>query len=45
VSGKLFANCKEAKTGGQADDPAVADKLYELSLKMVGLEKRAQDAQ
>jgi NAD(P)-dependent dehydrogenase (short-subunit alcohol dehydrogenase family) len=37
VSGKLFASCKEAKTGGQANDPAVADKLYELSLKMTGL--------
>jgi NAD(P)-dependent dehydrogenase (short-subunit alcohol dehydrogenase family) len=37
TTGKLFANCKEVATGGQANDPAVADKLYDLSLKMVGL--------
>jgi len=37
VSGKLFNTCREVGTGGQANDPAVADKLYELSLKMTGL--------
>jgi NAD(P)-dependent dehydrogenase (short-subunit alcohol dehydrogenase family) len=37
VTGKLFADCKEAKLTGQAADSAVADKLYDISLKMVGL--------
>lgn len=31
VTGKLFANCKETEIGGQAQDPKLVAKLWELS--------------
>lgn len=37
TSGKLFADCKEVKAGGQAADPAVVDKMWDLSFKMTKL--------
>ena len=37
MSGKLFADCKQVKAGGQATDPAVQQKLWELSAQMVNL--------
>jgi NAD(P)-dependent dehydrogenase (short-subunit alcohol dehydrogenase family) len=37
TSGKLFADCKEVKAGGQAADPASVDKMWDLSFKMTKL--------
>jgi NAD(P)-dependent dehydrogenase (short-subunit alcohol dehydrogenase family) len=34
VSGKLFADCKQVAVGGQAKDPAVQQKLWEISAKL-----------
>ena len=41
TSGKLFADCKEVKAGGQAADPAVVDKMWDLSFKMTKLNQPA----
>ena len=37
VTGKLFADCKQVKAGGQAADGVSGPKLMELSMKLAGL--------
>jgi NAD(P)-dependent dehydrogenase (short-subunit alcohol dehydrogenase family) len=41
VSGKLFADCKQVKAGGQAQDPAAVEKMWDLSVQMTKLDARA----
>jgi NAD(P)-dependent dehydrogenase (short-subunit alcohol dehydrogenase family) len=37
VSGKLFADCKEVKAGGQAADGSSQQKMWDVSTKLAGL--------
>lgn len=37
VSGKLFADCKPIKVGGQAADPAAVDKMWSVSRQLAKL--------
>lgn len=37
VSGKYFANCREARTSKAAQDDAAAARLWEISVRMTGL--------
>lgn len=37
VSGKYYSNCLEAKPSKQAQDEKLADRVWELSEKAVGL--------
>jgi NAD(P)-dependent dehydrogenase (short-subunit alcohol dehydrogenase family) len=41
VSGKLFADCKPVKIGGQGIDPAAIEKLWKLSFELAKLPARA----
>lgn len=42
ISGKYFADCCEKKTARHAEDDEMADKLWKLSEKVVGLEKKSE---